>query len=82
MFEIIYKGEVIAKVNTLKEAEIIQEDLDCSYIVNEEGEERMTTFDMIVYINIVLSITEDTYIRDLLNDVKAELEKRLEKEEK
>jgi hypothetical protein len=42
----------------------------------------MTTFDMIVYINVVLSITEDTYIRDLLNEVKEELEKRLEEEEK
>lgn len=82
MFEVIYKGEVIAKTDTLKQAEIIQKDFDCSYIINEEGEERMTTFDMIVYINVVLSITEDTYIRDLLNDVKEELEKRLEKEEK
>lgn len=82
MFEIIYKGEVIAKVNTLKEAEIIQKDWDCSYIVNEESEERVTTFDMIVYINVVLSITEDTYIRDLLNEVKEELEKRLKEEEK
>jgi len=80
MFEVIYKGEVIAKVNTLKEAEIIQKDWDCTYIVSEEGEERMTTFDMIVYLNVVLSITEDTYIRDLLNEVKEELEKRLEEE--
>lgn len=80
MFEVIYKGEVIAKVNTLKEAEIIQKDWDCTYIVGEEGEERMTTFDMIVYLNVVLSITEDTYIRDLLNEVKEELEKRLEEE--
>lgn len=79
MFEIIYKGEVIAKVETLKEAEVIQKDWDCAYIVNEEGEERMTTFDMISNINVALSITEDTYIQYLLNEVKTELEKRFEK---
>lgn len=46
MFEVIYKGEVIARVNTLKEAEIIQEDWDCSYIVNEEEEENQLYLSM------------------------------------
>lgn len=42
----------------------------------------MTTFDMIVYLNIVLDCTEDSMCKDLLEEVKEELEKRLEKEEK
>jgi hypothetical protein len=76
MLEIIYKGEVIAKVKTLKEAEIIQKEWDGSYIVYEE---RMTTFDMISNLNVALSITEDIYIQYLLNEVKTELEKRFKK---
>ena len=41
----------------------------------------MTTFDIIVYLNIVLDCIEDTYCKDLLEEVKAELEKREETEE-
>lgn len=41
----------------------------------------MTTFDMIVYLNIVLDCIEDTYCKDLLEEVKTELEKREEAEE-
>lgn len=41
----------------------------------------MTTFDMIVYLNIVLDCIENDTCKNLLKEVKAELEKREEAEE-
>lgn len=41
----------------------------------------MHTFEMIVDLNIVISIIEDSMCKDLLEEVRDELEKRLEKEE-
>lgn len=41
----------------------------------------MTTFDMIVYLNIVLDSIENNCCKNLLEKVKTELEKREEAEE-